>query len=235
MKKLIWGAALALCLMLKTDFLLAQDEQQPLHGISAKVLFIDYYTPNSVGDFKMSNGLELAYLRSVHPNINLALPLKIGIANLAEEDGKATFFSLDAVAQYQFAKPESRILPYVFAGLGIVFEKLEGSNAQNTQVPLGLGVFYRVGGSSFFTAQAEYRKSFSDLRDNLQFGIGWHFKLKPVTQTEEVIADADADGLPDAQDHCPNEAGTLQANGCPDADGDGIANGEDDCPVEKGL
>ena len=229
MKKLILCMALALCL-LKTDFLRSQDDLTTLHGISAKLLFLDYNTLNKVDGLKITNGLEVAYVRSLDQNLAFGFPIKIGVANIDGSDNKTTLVGADIIGQYQFGAAESRLRPYLFAGAGIVFEGFEDNNLQ---IPAGLGLYYRVGQSSFLTVQGEYRKSFEKQRDNLQAGIGWHFKLKPAPRPP-VPVDTDADGLPDAQDHCPDEAGTLAANGCPDTDDDGVPNGEDDCPTVKG-
>lgn len=46
--------------------------------------------------------------------------------------------------------------------------------------------------------------------------------------------DRDKDGIPDKEDECPKDAGTVQFKGCPDTDGDGIKDSEDKCPTEKG-
>ncbi|MCU1281553.1 MAG: outer membrane protein OmpA, partial [bacterium] len=45
--------------------------------------------------------------------------------------------------------------------------------------------------------------------------------------------DSDDDGVPDAEDLCPHEAGT--ARGCPDADRDGVPDAEDLCPKQAGT
>jgi hypothetical protein len=47
--------------------------------------------------------------------------------------------------------------------------------------------------------------------------------------------DRDGDGVPDAADASPDEAGAIAAAGSPDRDGDGIADAEDTCPDEAGL
>jgi len=47
--------------------------------------------------------------------------------------------------------------------------------------------------------------------------------------------DSDNDGVKDADDKCPNEAGLITLGGCPDADGDGIPNNADECPNQKGT
>ncbi|HSU27912.1 MAG TPA: OmpA family protein, partial [Chitinophagaceae bacterium] len=54
---------------------------------------------------------------------------------------------------------------------------------------------------------------------------------------EVTVIDTDGDGIPDTEDKCPTEAGTLKYNGCPipDTDGDGINDELDKCPNEAGT
>ncbi len=49
--------------------------------------------------------------------------------------------------------------------------------------------------------------------------------------------DADGDGITDADDACPNEAGPRANKGCPwpDTDGDGVLDKDDDCPTVVGT
>ena len=51
------------------------------------------------------------------------------------------------------------------------------------------------------------------------------------------MKDADGDGIIDAEDNCPNEAGKASNQGCPfaDGDGDGIEDAKDKCPSEAGT
>jgi len=53
----------------------------------------------------------------------------------------------------------------------------------------------------------------------------------------EVVGapDGDGDGVPDAEDACPAEAGAAPTRGCPDRDGDGVADAFDACPEAAGL
>jgi len=48
------------------------------------------------------------------------------------------------------------------------------------------------------------------------------------------VKDSDGDGIPDANDKCPEQAGPFSTNGCPDADGDGVPDHLDKCPNEAG-
>lgn len=227
-KHLFAGIILLLCL-LKTDLVQSQDTEAPFHGLSAKFLFIDYSTPNSVDGFKASNGIELAYLRHIQDNWAVGVPLKIGVADLPGDASKSTFVSMDAIGQYRFTAPTSSFIPYAFAGLGIVFDEFQNHAA----VPLGLGFYYKVGSNSFISAQLEYRKAFETDKDNLQLGLGWYYRLQAQPRPPGPL-DADNDGIPDEQDRCPDEKGIALAFGCPDTDEDGVPNGEDDCPTVKG-
>jgi len=225
------------------------------NGLTAKVLLIDYGTPNGRDDLNLSNGLELAYVRNISRMFNIAIPGKVGIANINSNDNKATIFSLDGLGQLQFYKKGRKIIPYLFAGGGMVFERNEGSNFQ---IPLGLGFNIRIRDGGYLTLQGEYRKSLEDNRDNLQYGLGWHFKIgndpnKVDTDGDGVVdikdncpktvgskkaygcPDKDDDGVPDKGDNCPEIVGEIEYNGCPDTDGDKIPDNLDDCPEEVGV
>jgi outer membrane protein OmpA-like peptidoglycan-associated protein len=47
-------------------------------------------------------------------------------------------------------------------------------------------------------------------------------------------ADSDGDGVPNAKDHCPRDAGPAELDGCPDRDGDELPDRDDDCPTQPG-
>ncbi len=60
------------------------------------------------------------------------------------------------------------------------------------------------------------------------FGLRWG--LHPLPPDE----DWDNDGVPNAKDLCPREAGPAELDGCPDVDHDMIPDREDRCPHEPG-
>ena len=62
------------------------------------------------------------------------------------------------------------------------------------------------------------------------FFFVYQSKIKPPP----VMTDYDEDGIPDASDKCPTEAGPAATKGCPDEDGDGVADKFDRCKSEKG-
>ena len=59
---------------------------------------------------------------------------------------------------------------------------------------------------------------------------------RPKGKGGQVSGDKDLDGIADADDPCPLEAGPKENNGCPyaDSDGDGIPDNKDKCPQLKG-
>lgn len=215
------------------------DSRANPHSIAAKVLLLDYATPNglSMDSLAFGNGLEIGYIRNFNPFLNLAIPVKAGLANVAGEVNRQTIISVDALLQAQYQKtPNSFLVPYILGGGSVVFENFEMSSLQ---FPVGLGVNIRVAPNTRLNLQGEYRHSLADNRNNLQVGLGLVFRLVPGEKKEEVILpppieDRDGDGVADAQDECPDEAGLPALLGCPDGDGDGVADKIDKCPEEAG-
>lgn len=195
------------------------------NALSAKILFVDYGTPNSIDNLDITNGIEVGYIRNINRWLNFGLPVKVGLANVTDDiNNNRIFASIDGILQFQFARTEdTRVIPYVMGGGGLVWEDVLGTNFQ---IPVGGGLNIRVGGKSFVNVQGEYRLSQEENRNNLQVGLGLvHFLGK---------VDTDGDGIVDVLDLCPNEIGTAGTGGCPDQDLDGIADHEDKCPARPG-
>ncbi|HEY4220697.1 MAG TPA: OmpA family protein [Myxococcota bacterium] len=55
-----------------------------------------------------------------------------------------------------------------------------------------------------------------------------------ASATAAAVGDKDGDGVPDAQDRCPNDAGPAATKGCPDHDGDGVPDIDDKCYAVAG-
>ncbi len=79
-------------------------------------------------------------------------------------------------------------------------------------------------------------------RYNQQIQAGAKFKLfgkripgTPPPPPVPVVVDRDGDGVVDAEDNCPDVAGSASLMGCPDRDGDGIADADDKCPDAAGI
>lgn len=213
------------------------------NALAAKLLFLDYGMMNAeLEETKISNGLEITYLRNINNWINIAVPTKLGLTTFAGDLNKTTLASIDAILQVQYYNGNNRLVPYVFGGGGIVSENF---SASNFQVPFGFGLNFELGENSYINVQAEFRKSMDVARDNMQYGVGYMFRLgnaqveekiqEENKEKEAIIKDRDKDGTPDKMDECPDDFGASDFFGCPDTDEDGIPDTDDDCPNQKGT
>ncbi len=238
-----------LCAML-SGMAFAQETPEHKNLFGVKVLFIDYGLANNVDGLNTTNGLELSYIRSLGRSLNVAFPLKVGLANVQGAVNNRTFGSLDALLQLKAAG--KIVTPYLLGGGGIV--ALEG-NDPHLQIPVGGGFNFRVGSNSFINLQGEYRLSTLENRNNIQGAIGVLFRLgkladadgdgvpdtmdecpeDPGPKSTAGCPDRDRDGVPDYKDRCPDSPGPAETRGCPDTDGDGVIDIEDECPNEPGT
>ena len=115
---------LALCLTALWGSVQAQNKKAA-NAIFAKILFVDYGNPNSIDNLDITNGIEIGYIRNINRWLNFGIPLKIGLANVADDSNNNRIFAgADGVLQLQFARTEdTRIIPYVMGGGGLVWEK----------------------------------------------------------------------------------------------------------------
>ena len=214
-------------------------------GISFKALLVDYQTFNltdgDITDFTAYHqGFELGFHKTLGNNLNLNIPLKVGIVQDEDDviESHKTFIGLDAKVNYQFYKPDRKVIPYLLAGVGYSAETHEGEG--NLQIPVGFGLNFKMADRAYINFQSEFRKSLSDDRDNLHHGLGFVYlfgKKDTSTIKKEMMdpLDSDGDGLVDDVDLCPQSAGPKELNGCPDADGDMVADFEDECPQQAGT
>ncbi len=211
-------------------------------GLSFKALFMDYQSQNG-GDITKFNayhhGFEMGYHMKLQDNVNLVIPFKMGVVSSHEEVDclHKTIYGLDAQVQYQFYKPNAKVVPYIMGGIGGVSEK---GGEFNLQAPVGFGLNFRIAPNAFVNWQSTYRYSFSVDRNNLHHGIGFVYLWDGMSKEEKkempiAHKDSDGDGIFDDVDLCPQAAGPQELNGCPDKDGDGIADFEDKCPEIKGT
>ena len=215
-----------LLLILFVISLSAQEKIKFGDAIGAKVLFIDYGQANGIDSLDITNGFEIAYIKGINQFLNFSLPLKVGVADIADDINNQRVVSVDALLNFQYYKPENRIVPYVLLGGGMVFEQVKGSY---WQVPVGAGINVRVGSNSFVNVQGEYRYASEDLRKSLQLGAGYVYRFSKNNE------DRDKDGIVNSEDACPDLMGPAETMGCPDQDGDGIADKDDNCPMTAGL
>ncbi|RMF04104.1 MAG: OmpA family protein [Bacteroidetes bacterium] len=200
----------------------AQEAPNP-HAMSARVLGIDYSSLNEGAEGDVTFGLEIAYRYLLNNKLGLAVPLKIGVADVKEDIDNRNIVSLDAMLHLYPFGAQRTLAPYLLGGAGYVVEAGDGGNAQ---FPMGMGFNYMVGGNSYLSVQGEYRSSSTDFRDNIQLGVGYLLQFGNT--------DSDKDGVVNSDDRCPDEAGSPATGGCPDQDMDGLADVVDACPEEAG-
>ncbi len=136
---------------------------------------------------------------------------------------------------------DALIAPFLTAGLGGGYY----TGKFGAYLPAGAGVQFNLASNSYILVQAQYRFALTKdiIKDNLFYSLGVAQNIdrnkpkevKVVAPSVPVVVDKDGDGIPDADDKCPDVAGTAALKGCPDTDGDGIADADDKCPTLKGL
>ena len=212
---------------------LAQNPYRP-NTLNFKALFVDYESPaeSSFGNLRnYKNGLEVSYNRNILDYLNLSVPLRAGVVKYVGELNNDVFVSLGGQLQLQYWKESQSIIPYALTGAHAVYEDVSGDF--NFEIPVGIGVDFKMGQNSYFNIQLEYHLGLADDRDNLQHGLGFKYLIGKEVEKEKVPlkpVDFDEDGVPDETDECPDVPGLIELNGCPDTDGDGIADADDQCP-----
>jgi opacity protein-like surface antigen len=162
-------------------------------------------------------------------------------------------FRIDAVYQMLFAS-EQRIVPYISAGVGqLVFDAAQESDTGEITDEPATSINWGGGLKWFVTDRFAIRL---DARDNValvdrffetpipsnntktfqannpEFTIGLTVGLGGSDEAFGV-RDSDFDGVPDAEDLCPNtpRGVIVDETGCPvDSDADGVPDGLDACP-----
>ncbi|MEZ4993462.1 MAG: hypothetical protein R2824_23770, partial [Saprospiraceae bacterium] len=181
-------------------------------------------------------GMEFEYLRQISSALNFSVPMRLSQVkqplNDAGDLSEASKLGLDLLLHLKYCQEPKFIYPHLYAGVGTSLVNLEKFGFE---VPVGLGLNFRLGHHIYLSTKAEYRLAFEDLRDHVQVGAGILFIIGPGEPEPPKIIDRDGDGVSDSQDLCPDTPGLPGLNGCPDADGDGVTDGDDDCPMVAGL
>ncbi len=231
MNKILTTSTIVIFLLLMSISLNAQTKDMP-NALGFKVLFLDYYTPNSspaaatLDD--ISNGFEFSYNRYLNNYLDFTVPVRFGVIDLPNDIDNKSLIGLDALLKAKYYKEGNVVAPYIYAGGGFASED---TNSGYFQIPAGIGFNFHAWKRAAINTQLGYRFSPTEDKNTLELGLGFIVNLGPLDPNER---DKDRDGIPDAQDSCPNEKGSKLAGGCPDRDGDGAPDMTDKCPDVPG-
>ena len=148
--------------------------------------------------------------------------------------------------------------PYLFAGGALTFiapepnfnnasphtpidpineDRQASSSLTKFAIPFGLGIKTQINDQWALGFEAALHPTFTDYLDGISQAANPHKNDWYGTAGISVtycwgIFDKDKDGVANAVDSCPEQAGLDIHNGCPDSDNDGIPDHLDKCPHE---
>ncbi len=260
MRHLCTAFCLALVLLLATTDAFSQ----PTHGITFRENWYNYLTPQpgienwqDVFENVAGRGVEIAYQRRIASgNTWLLIPVKLGLAQIAGQDGNRNrerlLGNLDLLLQQNLFKHGNLLNPTIGLGVGSTFNF--DTDKFDFNVPIALGLNVKIFENIYLNAQTQYRLSVVTEEHGWHHGIGAvvYFGnedsdkdgvLNDVDQCPDVAGvvalmgcpDRDGDGVTDLSDNCPDVAGMMSMMGCPDRDGDSFTDAEDNCPDVAGI
>ncbi len=194
----------------------------------------------------MDLGFGLSYWKGLTKTIDLSARAGVLFHDYAGDDrgelnqtDKEVGIELEPTLNFRPYGDNSLLAPFLTGGIGAGMY----SGKFGAYVPAGGGVQLNLRSTSYVFVQAQYRFSLTKdvMKDNVFYSLGI---AQSIGQAKEkvaalppapVVLDRDGDGVVDADDKCPDVAGTAALQGCPDKDGDGIGDAEDKCPDVSGL
>ncbi len=219
------------------DFQTAADLRA--NGLS-NVLKNDQWTKTS----RMTPGLAVSFLQGMTDHIDVAATLsgtftKYPVPNKPMSNTDKLLLEAVATAQVKLLTDRYRVNPYLSVGIGA--SKYKGY--YSAIMPIGVGLQIKVIEEIHIVLNSQYRVPVSEnaaYHLYHSFGITQSLGKKEVPvpvvlPVAPVVLDRDGDGVPDADDKCPDVAGLATLQGCPDKDADGIADGDDKCPDVAGI
>lgn len=216
---------------------------------------VDFITPTTfnnsgaqrkIANFKqMDYGFSLSYWKGLTSKVDFSVKLNGLLYDYAEARGEFTDktevgLELEPSINIRPINDNNLVAPFLSAGIGAGY--YTGKFA--AYVPAGVGIQFNFNSVAYVVLQAGYRFSLDTkvVKDNLLYSLGVLQSFGPERPAAlppppppPMIMDRDGDGVPDADDKCPDTPGLASLQGCPDRDGDGIADGDDKCPDVAGI
>jgi OmpA-OmpF porin, OOP family len=194
----------------------------------------------------MDLGFSLSYWKGLTKTIDFSARAGVLFHDYAGEDrgelnqtDKEVGIELEPTLNFRPYGDNSLIAPFLTAGVGGGMY----SGKFGAYLPAGAGVQLNFRSTSYVIVQAQYRFALTKavIKDNIFYSLGVAQSIGKIKEKvaplppAPVVLDRDGDGIVDADDKCPDVAGTAALQGCPDKDGDGIADAQDKCPDVAGL
>ncbi len=202
-----------------------------------------------------SRGFEMAFLKPLKNRFTtLAVPFRIGAVDYLSRGANDVDLMYGLGANFQFGVPTQRqnfpIMPFAWTGLNL---ELSDDRKGYLYAPIGAGLNIKIGPQMFLQGKGSVNLSYDGKLNHhsLEAGLIGNFGYNKSNQDPKSVfieeelgegsnlkdgvkADADADGVADVDDECPNEPGLAIFDGCPDTDNDGIIDKKDNCPKVSG-
>ena len=163
----------------------------------------------------------------------------VGVSSLG---GSVHATNFRALLVFHWLKSSRIALPYAVIGGGLYasFSDTLGDDIDYL-ITYGLGLKLLIADWVAFRLQVDHVIQGdgidASLAHNFDITGGFDFIVlftEPELPPPPPPPDHDGDGLLDAEDRCPYDAGAPALRGCPDADGDEIPDIDDECVTEKG-
>lgn len=214
----------------------------------------------------LDKAFQIQYSRYKNEFIDLGINVTAGdVENMYDDNftpsndllDAGSTIDLDLIARYKFYngvdfKENAFLRPYLYTGVsGTYISELETvknvDNGFGANVPLGIGFKAALGEKVHLDLSGAFRIGlFNKVPNRWEHMAGLAFNFGPpiVDEIVEPVVpmpepkDSDNDGIIDAEDDCPYEAGVPELNGCPeptDTDGDGFVDEDDECPNVAGT
>jgi outer membrane protein OmpA-like peptidoglycan-associated protein len=180
---------------------------------------------------------QVKVFRYIDKGFSIGTQLSLGSAKRYDSLDKKFFLQWGIDVKYSFAngyilKEKSWFDPYLLVGGGLnkwgdVKGSMNFGAGLNLWILKNFGVFIQT--QYDYTPHAKVSPHANDPRPSFM-----HHSFGFVARFGKG-KDSDKDGIPDAEDKCPNDPGKAELSGCPDTDGDGIIDKEDKCPTVAGI